>query len=167
VGSTSAGGRVEGASDGAELLTPWLPVRTSDYRLRELRDRHYSTRRPGGRTVGPPGKRLALVTFEGRAGWVSWLSDFPAAALAEAYVCTFFRNEGAGLASSLIEAAIALTEGEWGPAKRWVTLIDVGAVRTKRDPGRCFRRAGFRPVGFTKGGHGRPRLLILERGGSA
>jgi hypothetical protein len=30
-----------------------------------------------------------------------------------------------------------------------VTFIDAGKVRRKRDPGRCFRRAGFVEVGRT------------------
>jgi hypothetical protein len=38
-----------------------------------------------------------------------------------------------------------------------VTFVDAKRVRAKRDPGRCFRKAGFRPVGYTKGG-----LLALQ-----
>lgn len=30
-----------------------------------------------------------------------------------------------------------------------ITFVDPAAVRRKRDPGRCFRRAGFVPVGYT------------------
>jgi hypothetical protein len=33
-----------------------------------------------------------------------------------------------------------------------VTFVDAEKVRRKRDPGRCYRKAGFRHVGFTKGG---------------
>ncbi len=33
-----------------------------------------------------------------------------------------------------------------------VTFIDPSKVRHKRDPGRCFRRAGFVRDGETKGG---------------
>lgn len=135
----------------------WLPVRVSDYRLRRLRDAHYSTdlRHVGAKTVGAPGRRLAFVTFEGTAGWVS---HYRYLGLDEGYVCSFFRNEGAGLASELIVAAIDATEQRWGPPPRWLTLIDEAKVRRKRDPGRCFRRAGFRPVGRTKD----RGLLILE-----
>jgi hypothetical protein len=28
--------------------------------------------------------------------------------------------------------------------------VDAGKVRHKRDPGRCYRKAGFEHVGFTK-----------------
>lgn len=33
-----------------------------------------------------------------------------------------------------------------------ITFVDARKVRRKRDPGRCFRKAGFREVGATKGG---------------
>jgi hypothetical protein len=33
-----------------------------------------------------------------------------------------------------------------------VTFVDAAKTRRKRDPGRCYRRAGFEHVGFTKGG---------------
>jgi hypothetical protein len=33
-----------------------------------------------------------------------------------------------------------------------VTFVDRTKTRTKRDPGRCFLRAGFVPDGETKGG---------------
>jgi hypothetical protein len=33
-----------------------------------------------------------------------------------------------------------------------VTFVDAGKVRRKRDPGRCYLRAGFVRVGKTKGG---------------
>jgi hypothetical protein len=33
-----------------------------------------------------------------------------------------------------------------------VTFVDATQTRRKRDPGRCYLRAGFRRVGMTKGG---------------
>lgn len=33
-----------------------------------------------------------------------------------------------------------------------ITFVDPGKVRRKRDPGRCFLKAGFRRVGSTAGG---------------
>jgi hypothetical protein len=33
-----------------------------------------------------------------------------------------------------------------------VTFVDASKVRHKRDPGRCYIRAGFKRVGTTKGG---------------
>jgi len=57
------------------------------------------------------------------------------------------------LASNLILAAVAATRWRWDvPDLGMITFVDAGKVRRKRDPGRCYRRAGFRHVGFTKGG---------------
>lgn len=33
-----------------------------------------------------------------------------------------------------------------------VTFVDPAKTRRKRDPGRCYRKAGFRHVGCTEGG---------------
>jgi hypothetical protein len=33
-----------------------------------------------------------------------------------------------------------------------ITFVDAGKVRRKRDPGRCYTKAGFIRDGFTKGG---------------
>lgn len=38
-----------------------------------------------------------------------------------------------------------------------VTFVDTEKVRHKRDPGRCYRKAGWKPCGYTKGG-----LLALQ-----
>ena len=77
----------------------------------------------------------------------------------EAWVNSTFRNEGAGLSSELIREAVAATCWRWGnpPAAGMVTFVDPAKVRRKRDPGRCYIRAGFRRVGFTKGG-----LIVLQ-----
>jgi hypothetical protein len=48
-----------------------------------------------------------------------------------------------------------------------VTFVDPTQTRRKRDPGRCFRRAGFRAVGFTKGGLVALQMLPAEMPGPA
>jgi len=65
-----------------------------------------------------------------------------------------FRNEGAGLSSELIREAIAATLHRWPdvPDLGMITFVDAGKVRRKRDPGRCYIRAGFKHIGETKGG---------------
>lgn len=150
------------AQEAVEVATAeWWRVLVSDYRLRDLRDRHYSGG-VGGRTVGAPGERLAFVTFDGRAGWISHRSYWGLEErFGAGYVCSFFRNEGAGLASDLILSAMEATEEIWGPPPQWLTMVDPGKVRRKRDPGRCFIRAGYRPVGITKDKH----LVVLARHG--
>jgi hypothetical protein len=72
--------------------------------------------------------------------------------------CAVFRNEGSseGRSSDLIRAAVQIARERWGH-ERLYTYVNPGKVRRKRDPGRCFLRAGFRRCGVTKSG-----LLILE-----
>lgn len=143
------------------VLPEWLPVRTSDYRLRALRDRHYAGG-IGGRTVGQPGRRLAFVTFEGTAGWVSHWPDpqYVDHAFGDAYVCTLFRKEFDGPASPMIEDAIRRTEDRWGapPSGGWLTFVDPNEVESP-NPGYCFKCAGFVVVGRTKD----RGLVVLQR----
>jgi hypothetical protein len=63
------------------------------------------------------------------------------------------------LSSDLIREGVAATLALWPepPALGMVTMIDPSKTRRKRDPGRCYRRAGFVPCGYTKGG-----LLVLQ-----
>lgn len=122
-------------------------VRTRlDAAANALADRHYSRRRPGTGQIGPPGRKLVLVTPCERA---VWLTHWPYAHLAmdglDAWRCSIFRNEGAGLSSELIRAAMSLTVELWTerPADGWVTWVDTRKVRRKRDPGRCYLKAGW------------------------
>lgn len=134
-----------------------------------LADRHYSRRTPGDRQFMGPGRPLVLVTRCGLAVWGALEGKDPAGALR--WRCSIFRNEGAGLSSRLIAEATAITFAWWRerygalPAVRFSTEIDPGKVRRKRDPGRCFRRAGWTVRGWTAGGHGRSRLLVLDAPG--
>ena len=54
----------------------------------------------------------------------------------------------------MIVAAVAATRAEWPevPELGMVTFVDPDATRRKRDPGRCFLRAGFERAGETAGG---------------
>src|SRR5262249_4615623 len=66
------------------------------------------------------------------------------------------------LASLMIREAIALTCKKWGVAP-FITYVAIGKVRHKRDPGRCFVRAGFKRCGVRqKTKHG--PMLRLEMG---
>ncbi len=57
-------------------------------------------------------------------------------------------------ASDMIREAIAVTRWRWPdiPLLGLVTFVDAGKVRHKRDPGRCYLRAGFVRDGETEGG---------------
>jgi hypothetical protein len=72
----------------------------------------------------------------------------------DSWLCTIFRNEGAVLSSVLVREAVAVSRWHWGepPTNGYTTFVDAGKTRRKRDPGRCFRKAGFEQIGFTKGG---------------
>src|SRR5205823_14042533 len=109
------------------------------------------------------GRCLVLLTDPADALWVtSWpLAAYVRHAWPGAMVCSLFRREPTcpHRASDLILAACAATRARWThvPELGMVTFVDPAKVRRKRDPGRCFRRAGFHPAGYTAGG-----LLCLQ-----
>jgi hypothetical protein len=128
---------------------------------RALADRHYNRQSVGAPQFVPPGSCIVLRTLDRLAVWVTLAQrpeyvdhDWP-----NAWNNSLFRNEGAGLSSELIREAIAATLAIWPhpPESGMVTFIDPDKVRRKRDPGRCYLRAGFHREGYTKGG-----LLVLR-----
>lgn len=142
----------------------WLPSHRFDRVGAELADRHYSRRTVGSPQFVPPGSCVVLRSRCGRAIWASLRQKHQDHRWAPSWVCSIFRNEGAGLSSELIRDALAATRGVWGdPPVRWgmVTFVKPSAVRSS-NPGWCFIRAGFEPVGWTKGGHGREPLRVLS-----
>jgi hypothetical protein len=143
----------------------WVEVNKNHRRARELADRHYSRQTPGADGFLPPGRTLALITPCGRAVWGVCENLDPAGVVR--FRVTIFRNEGAGLSSSLIADATTRTLATWrarhgGIPARLRTEVDPSRVRSKRDPGWCFLCAGWRLVGKTAGGHGRRPLVVLE-----
>lgn len=70
--------------------------------------------------------------------------------------CAVFRNEGSQTSSFLIREAMGLAQHRW-PDERVYTYVNPTMVRHKRDPGRCFIKAGWKPCGQTGKG-----LLIFE-----
>jgi hypothetical protein len=147
----------------------WTQANAADPRAIELFRRHYS-RRPGARAKGtervaPPGRRVVLLTPEADALYVTSWPRFAMHKWPGAWVCSVFRNESRHLSSDLIVEALAATRELLGapPAAGIITFVDPANVRRKRDPGRCFIRAGFKVIGETNaaGGHGRPSLIVL------
>lgn len=136
----------------------WTLSHRADPNARVLADRHYNRQKPGTPQFVPPGRCLVLyaATETGRAFWItSWpFAEFVKHEWAGAWVCSAFRNEGAALSSELIREAVSATRARFGepPTLGMVTIVDPSKVRRKRDFGRCYRRAGFHPCGFTKGG---------------
>lgn len=137
---------------------PWYISDRADPRAKHLADRHYSRQKPESKQFVPPGRCFVLVASAagGSAYWVtSWpFAEYVKHEWAGAWVCSAFRNEGAGLSSELIRSAVAATRARWPetPDLGMITFVDSGKTRRKRDPGRCFLRAGFKRCGMTKGG---------------
>lgn len=134
----------------------WELSHRAERRSVALADRHYNRQKVGSPQFVPPGACVVLVTTEGDAVWTtSWpIAEYVRHAWAGAWVNTMFRNESEHLSSELIREAVAATSAVWPepPSLGVVTFVDASKVRRKRDPGRCYRRAGFVHVGFTKGG---------------
>lgn len=154
----------------ADGASPWRQVDKFDQVARELADRHYSRRTVGDEQFMPPGRTFVLLVNDerGRAVWGACENNDPAGN--RAFRCTIFRNESRHLSSDLIRAATSLTLDRWR-RRGWVphpplrTEVDPAKVRRKRDPGRCFLRAGWREVGNAGGDHGRPLLIVFEAPG--
>ena len=137
--------------------SPWRRSHCADPASRAIADRHYNRQTPGAPQFVPPGRCLVLRTYDNSALWItSWpFAAYVRHAWPGAFVCSAFRNEtGRYLSSDLIRLAVAHTVWTWPdvPEAGMVTFVNPEKVRRKRDPGRCFTRAGFQPVGCTKGG---------------
>lgn len=134
----------------------WYRSDRYDVRALPLADRHYNRQKPGSPQFVPPGRCLVLLTKKADALWVtSWpYAQYVRHAWAGAWVCSCFRNESDQLSSALITQAVAATQAEFGepPELGMVTFVDASKVRRKRDPGRCYRKAGWHVAGETKGG---------------
>lgn len=121
-----------------------------------LADRHYSRQKPGTPQFMPAGSCLVLFaeTDTGRAVWGTSAPQFAQHAHPGAWVCTMFRNEGAGKASKLIRQAVAATLSHYGaaPDAGMITFVDRDEVRPKQNPGWSFFIAGFRYCDDTAGG---------------
>ena len=128
----------------AAVGRPWRVVSKVSREAIDLFDRHYSRQTPGGE-VGPPGRKLVLVTESGKA---LWCSHYPNPKLAmdklDSYRCVVFRNEGDLISSFLIRQAVRATEEVWGSAPKdgWVTWVDTSKVESE-NPGYCFKKAGW------------------------
>lgn len=139
----------------------WIQAADGDPDGRALFRRHYSYRRyADGRDpkkfVGP-GEHLVLLTAMVDALLV-WRRYIDKCRLADGVCCAVFRNESVSRSSGLILDAEGWARRRWPAAERFYTYVNPEKIRRKRDPGRCFRRAGWRPCGETVSG-----LLVLEK----
>ncbi|MFD0682394.1 MULTISPECIES: hypothetical protein [unclassified Paenibacillus] len=146
----------------------WELSHRADTKARLIADRHYNRQKIGSPQFVPPGRCLVLYT-ENDAGRALWVTSYPFAEYvkhewAGAWVCSAFRNEGAGVASEMITQAVAATRAYFGepPEMGLITFIDRKKVkpimvRGKETWGRTWMMAGFEYAGETKGG-----LLALQ-----
>ena len=131
----------------------WALSTRADKLALPIADRHYNRQKIGSPQFVPPGR--CIVLWCERALWVtSWpYAEYTRHRWGGAWINSLFRNEGAGLSSELILEAIAATRWYWEtPPLGLITFVDAEKVRHKRDPGRCYRKAGFVHVGFTESG---------------
>lgn len=118
---------------------------------------HYNRQTPDSPQFVPPGRSVVLL----RPGalWVTSWPMYAQHAWVGAWVNTLFRRESGPLASDLIRDAVAATRSFWPPPPEGiVTFVDASRVQHKRQPGRCYLKAGWRQVGETKGG-----LLVFQQ----
>lgn len=136
----------------------WYGIKDGDPRGRWMLNRHYSARhyKDGRRPklfVGP-GEKMVLMTQDGLAlfVWRKFISDDGQ----EGVNCAVFRNEGPLLSSELILEAEQLAWQRW-PGERLYTYVNPKKIKSS-NPGYCFKKAGWRKCGTSKGG-----FVILEK----
>ena len=152
------------------MRNPWHLSHRADKNALPLADRHYNRQKIGSPQFVPPGRCVVLLSNCGRALWTtSWpFAEYVKHKWAGALVNSLFRSEGAGKASDLITAAVAATRGILEPPEIGiVSFVDPKHVPPKKVRGMtiygyCYMRAGWRHVGFTKGGLWTWQLLPHE-----
>lgn len=145
----------------------WHWVKRSDERARALVDGetvgkppHYSRQTPGADEFMSNGKTLVLMTDDGLAVWGAIENMDPAGK--RRWRVSIFRNKGPRVSSELVAEATDRTFDYWRNHYRCIpsvplqTEVDPTKVRRKRDPGRCFLRAGWRRIGVVNG------LVVLQ-----
>lgn len=132
----------------------WVTTRGDDA-ARQLANRHYSRQHAESKGFVQPGRSLVLITEDKQAVWVTmWpFAQYVRHAWAGAMSCSLFRNEGPLLSSDLIREAVQRTIEHWHTSPKWscdpwpemgiVTFVDASKTRKKRDPGRCYLKAGW------------------------
>lgn len=138
----------------------WRQSRDGDPIALILHHRHYSRRRyADGRDpalfVGP-GEKLVLLAHDDDALFI-W-RRFIDASGQSGVNCALFRNESGHLSSEMILDAETWAWERW-PGERLYTYVNPARIRSV-NPGYCFKCAGWRRCGTTRG---RRPLVVLEK----
>jgi hypothetical protein len=148
------------------VVIPWWEASwKADSRAARIADRHYNRHKVGAIQFVPPGRAFVLRHADNAVWITSWpYEEYVRHAWAGAWINSLFRNESERLSSEAIREAVALTLGHWTepPELGLVSFVDPRKIRHKRDPGRCYLRAGFHRVGETKSGLVALQLLPSE-----
>lgn len=128
---------------------PWIVTHKGDQGCRQLADRHYSRVTVGAHYFTQPGFNMVLTTKDQDAVWVTWSGIRDDGY--NAYECSIFRNESEHLSSELIEHAINATIDILGnpPPDGMITFVQPNKIAS-RNPGYCFKLAGFKSAGKSK-----------------
>lgn len=143
----------------------WLPCLDGDDRAWAMARRHYSAEKnpsPKIRQFVGPGEKMVLLTQNCLAlfAWRKFIDDSGQ----QGVNCAIFRNEGGNgcvngthdhNSANLIARACEIAWGRW-PGERLYTYVNPKKIRSS-NPGYCFKRAGWKRCGETKGG-----LVVLE-----
>lgn len=136
-------------------LSTWVPILDGDETAAAMYERHYSSARTlakrrarGTLLFLGPGEKLVLATPCRRALF-AWRWAKKRADGQSGIECAIFRNEGAGLSSSLIRAADMVADRRW-PGERHFTYINPNKVANS-NAGRCFYHAGWQYVRVVEG----------------
>ncbi len=133
-----------------------LSVTRNDPQTVAMYQRHYSfkAREHMPAKFGNPGHYIGLMTAK-RDALFLWSEEKYRRDGQVGINCTVFRNESNLLSSDLIREAIDIAWRRW-PGKRLFTFVDASKIKS-RNPGYCFKLAGWTSCGATKTG-----LLIFE-----
>ena len=122
-----------------------------DPEMAALADRHYSRRTIGARQFLYSGRKIVIRNAEGTVlfGWV-----FPDPTMRmdgqTGYNCAIFRNESDRLSSDIILECEDIARKRWGP-ERMYTYVNPTKIKS-RNPGYCFKLAGWNKIGISKSG---------------
>ncbi|KKN78145.1 hypothetical protein LCGC14_0353720 [marine sediment metagenome] len=139
----------------------WFEVSNRDPRVVHLYARHYSSKKNGksikdwlAHGISANGHDVTMLTSDSKALW-GWLEQQIRHDHQEGIQCYVFRNESNILSSVLINDAVAIAQEYW-PSQRLWTYVNPYKIDSP-NPGYCFKVAGWKHKGQSKGG-----LHILE-----